>query len=92
MDQKQQNETQRELPSPELGVDPNHQQHCAAGLEQNRQELQKRQKDELKLREKLRDHDADHGKRAERFLYSAPASLFNWSRVFCFFRLNIHLQ
>jgi len=33
MNQKQQDKTERELPAPQARVDPDHQQHGAAGLQ-----------------------------------------------------------
>ena len=68
VDKQQENETDAEPPSPQHGVDPNHQQHRAAGLEQNRQELEQRQNEELQFGEKLYDEHADGGERPERFL------------------------
>jgi hypothetical protein len=74
MDEQKQDKTQRELPSPQLHVNPDHQQHGAAGLQQNGQ-------DEFELRKKFCDHDTHDRDRAQRLFYPAPGSLFSWRLV-----------
>src|SRR6266700_7530713 len=90
MYEKKKDKTERELPPPYLGVDPDHQQHCAARFQQDRKKFQDRQKNELELREKLCDHDAHHRNWAKRLLNSAPGCLSLWSLVICLLGLKIH--
>src|SRR5438876_12460432 len=90
MYEQQKDKTERELPSPDLGVDPDHQQHCAPRLQQDRKKFQERQKNEFELRKKLCDHDADHRDWAERLFKPAPACFSLWSLVFCLLGLKIH--
>src|SRR5437867_2780521 len=90
MYEQKEDKTERELPSPYLGIDPDHQQHCAARLQQDRKKFQERQKNELELRKKLCDHDAHHSDWAKRLLHPAPSRLGLWSLVFCLLGLKIH--
>src|SRR5206468_10790371 len=78
MYEQKEDKTERELPSPYLGVDPDHQQQCAARLQQDRKKFQQRSKNELELREKLCDHDAEHRTWAKRLHHPAPACFFGW--------------
>src|SRR6266487_977213 len=75
MYEQKKDKTERKLPPPYLGVDPDHQQHCAARLQQDRKKFQERQKNELEVREKLRDHDTHDRDRAQRLFYTAPRRL-----------------
>src|SRR6266480_6468427 len=90
MYEQKEDKTERELPAPYLGVDPDHQQHCAARLQQDRKKFQERQKNELELREKLCDHDAHYRDWAKRLLNSAPGGLSFWRLVLGLLRLQIH--
>jgi hypothetical protein len=91
MHEQEEDETERELPSPHLRIDPDHQQHGAAGFQQDWKKFQERQKNELELREKLRDHDANYCEWPERFFHPAPGCLFGWRFVLLgSFRLKIH--
>jgi len=83
--------SERELPAPEPSVNPDHQQHGAARLEQDWQELEERQQKKLQFREKLCDHDANYCNWAKRFFHPAPSGLGGWRLVFLgFFGLKIH--
>ena len=63
MDKQEEDESDGEPPAPELHVDPDHQQHRAAGLQQDGKKLQQRQQDEFQLCEKLCDEDPNDSKR-----------------------------
>ena len=75
MHEQKQDEANTELPAPHRGVNPNHQQHGAAGFQENGQEFEQRQNEKLKLRKKLRDERGNDSHRTKRFLHPAPGSL-----------------
>src|SRR4029077_19962890 len=89
--QQKQDKTKGELPAPNMGIDPDHQQHRSAGFQQDRQEFQKRKKSELQSREKVRDQNSDCCKRSQRFFYSAPGRFLGRSFVLLgWFSLKVH--
>ncbi len=47
VDEQKHHEADRELPTPHHRINPNHQHHRAAGLEQDRQELERREDEEF---------------------------------------------
>ena len=92
MDEQKKDKTKRELPTPQLHVNPDHQQHGAAGLQQDRQELQEGQKNDLELRKEFCDYDAHDRDRTQRFFYPAPGGLLGRRLVFLgVSSLNIHV-
>ena len=92
MHKQEKYEADTEFPTPHRGIDPNHQQHGAAGFEQNGEKLQRRQEEEFELRKELRDHHANDRDGAERFFYAAPSRLSSRRRCFKLTtsRLKIH--
>ena len=90
MHEQKEDKSHGKSPAPELRIDPDHQQHGSTGLQQDRQELQERQKNKLQFREKLRDQDPHHGNGAERFFDTTPGCLsLRWLEL-RFFGLKIH--
>src|SRR5205823_6902508 len=90
--EQKQDKSYREWPAPELGVNPNHQQHGAAGLQQDREKLQEREQNKFQFREELCDHDANHGYRTKRFFQTAPSGLGLRRLELRSFGLNIHCR
>src|SRR5437879_1492118 len=82
VDEQEHHKADRELPTPHHRVNPDHQQHRAAGLEQERQELERGEDEEFQFRKKLRDYDAYDRDRAERFLQAAPPIVARLRRGF----------
>ena len=68
VNEQQKSESDRELPSPKLGVNPDHQQHRPAGFQEQWQKLEQRNDRELELRKKLRDQNKYDPNRPEHFL------------------------
>jgi hypothetical protein len=68
--EQKQNKSNRPFPSPDARVNADHQNHRAAGFEQNWQ-------DKLDLADEFQDDDADHADWAERFFYLASGR-FAW--------------
>ncbi len=66
--EQKQNESESELPAPELSINPDHEQHGAARFQDDRQKLERRQKKKLQFREKFCDQDRDDSHWPERFL------------------------
>ena len=92
MDKQKQDESKREPPPPQVHVNPDHQQHGAAGFQQNGKKFQQREENDLELREKLCDGDAHHCKRTQSLFYPAPGGLLGRRFVlFSSFGLNIHV-
>jgi hypothetical protein len=85
MDEQKENKTERELPSPQLHVNPDHQQHGAAGLQQGWQ-------DEFEFRQKFCDYNAHYGNGAQRLFNAAPGRLLSWRLVLLgLYGLNIRV-
>ena len=89
--QQKQDKSERELPAPHPGIDPDHQQHGPAGLQQNGKKFQERKEYKLQLREKLRDQHSNHPERRERFFHPAPGRFLGRRLVLLdWFGLKIH--
>src|SRR5207244_11373490 len=67
--EQKQDKTDRPFPTPDAAVNADHQNHRAAGFEQNRQ-------DEFDLADEFQDDDPDHADRAKRFFYFVRGGFF----------------
>jgi len=90
VNEQEQNKTERELPTPDAGVDSNRKQHRSSRLENDRQEFERGQNEKLQLGEKLRDYHSCGSQWSQRLLSSSPKVLAVWTGNLGDLRLSIH--
>ena len=70
--EQQDDKTDAPFPAPELGIDPDHEDHRAARFQDDREEFEKRENEEFQLRAKFQHDDADHDEWTEKLPRLAP--------------------